>query len=119
MLLRLTEERLKNFSAIVFLNTTGDVLDTYQQADLERFIQAGGGYVGVHAAADTEYHWPWYNGLVGAYFESHPQIQEASILNNNKEHLATKHLPDKWVRTDEWYNFKADTRRLGYLALVG
>lgn len=104
---QMTEEVLKTFSVVVFLNTTQDILDHYQQADFERFIQAGGGFVGVHAAADTEYHWPWYNGLVGAYFDSHPEIQEAMILRSDQEHTSTAHLPETWERTDEWYNYKS------------
>src|SRR5690606_18172627 len=67
-----TEENLKQYSAIIFLSTTGNVLDHYQEAAFERYIQAGGGFVGIHAATDTEYDWGWYNKLVGAYFLSHP-----------------------------------------------
>ena len=104
---QITEEVLQTFSAVVFLNTTGDILDQYQQADLERFIQAGGGFVGVHSAADTEYHWPWYNGLVGAYFESHPKVQKATIEKADTEHPSTETTPNPWERTDEWYNYKA------------
>ena len=64
------EKFLEKYNVIVFLNTTGDVLNDAQQLELNRFIQAGGGFVGIHAAADTEYDWPWYGKLVGAYFES-------------------------------------------------
>ncbi len=101
-----TEDSLVNYAAVVFLNSTGDVLDYYQQADFERFIQAGGGFVGVHAATDTEYEWPWYNKLVGAYFKGHPKVQEATLKVIDKNHPATSMLPDEWVRSDEWYNFK-------------
>ncbi|WP_336514737.1 ThuA domain-containing protein [Pollutibacter soli] len=101
-----TEDSLKNYSAVIFLNTTGDVLNQYQQADFERYIQAGGGFVGVHAATDCEYSWPWYGKLVGAYFKSHPKIQPAKILVTDKSNPATEHLPDVWERTDEWYNFR-------------
>jgi glucose/arabinose dehydrogenase/cytochrome c551/c552 len=103
----ITEENLKQYAAIVFLNTTGDVLDARQQADMERFIQAGGGFVGVHAAADCEYGWPWYGKLVGAYFKSHPATQPAKITVVDKSHPSTAHLPDVWERTDEWYNFQS------------
>lgn len=101
-----TEDNLKNFSAVIFLSTTGDILDAAQQAEFERYIQAGGGFVGIHAAADTEYDWPWYGDLVGGYFHSHPQIQEAQIKVVDKSHISTKMLPDVWKRTDEWYNYK-------------
>jgi cytochrome c len=69
------EDSLKNYSAVIFLNTTGDVLNHYQQAEFERYIQAGGGFMGVHSATDCEYNWPWYGKLVGAYFKSHPKTQ--------------------------------------------
>lgn len=100
------EEQLAEYSVVIFLSTTGDVLDHYQQADFERYIQSGGGFVGVHAAADTEYDWPWYNQLVGAYFLSHPSQQKATINILDKTHPSTKELPDTWEHFDEWYNYK-------------
>lgn len=101
-----TEDSLRDFSAVVFFNTTMDVLDYPQQADFERYIQAGGGFMGIHAATDTEYDWPWYGKLVGGYFASHPKVQEATLRVTDRTHGATKHLPETWVHTDEWYNFK-------------
>ena len=65
--------------------------------------------MGVHAAADTEYDWPWYGKLVGGYFDSHPSnpnVRKATINVVNKSHPATEHLSDTWIRTDEWYNYK-------------
>ncbi len=70
---KFTENNLRQYSAIIFLNNTGDVLNTAQEADFERYIQAGGGFVGIHAATDTEYDWAWYGKLVGAYFSDHPR----------------------------------------------
>ena len=70
---------LAQFQAVVFFNTTLNVLDDEQQAAFERYIPAGGGFVGIHSAADTEYDWPWFAGLVGANFESHPGIQVTTI----------------------------------------
>lgn len=101
-----TDNNLKKYAAVVFLNTTGDFFNQEQEAALERYMKRGGGFVGVHAATDGEYNWPWYGKLVGAYFESHPETQQATLRVYNKEHAATRHLPDEWVRTDEWYNFK-------------
>jgi glucose/arabinose dehydrogenase/cytochrome c551/c552 len=100
------EDSLRSYSAVIFLNATGDVLDAYQQAFFERYIQAGGGFVGVHAAADCEYGWPWYGKLVGAYFKSHPKIQPAKLKVVDRNHPSTKHLPEVWERSDEWYNFR-------------
>lgn len=108
-----TDDSLKNYAAVVFLNTTGDALDQYQENAFERYIQAGGGFVGVHAAADTEYEWGWYGGLVGAYFLDHPgindtfpNVQEAVIKVLDKNHPATAQLTSPWKRTDEYYSFK-------------
>ena len=101
---------LKDFEAVVFLNTTGDVLNPVQQSQLARFIQAGGGFVGIHSATDTEYGWPWYGELVGAYFDGHPNnpnVREASLDIVNANHAATDSLPSRWTREDEWYNFKS------------
>jgi cytochrome c len=98
------EENLKKYNAVIFLSTTQDVLDPIQQADFKRYIEAGGGYVGIHAAADTEYEWPWFGKLNGAYFKSHPQIQEAKLKKVRP--FGPNTLPDIWIRTDEWYNFK-------------
>ena len=103
-----TENTLKNYRAVIFLNTTGDVLDPAQQDEFERFIQAGGGYVGVHAATDTEYDWPWYGKLAGAYFESHPNnpnVRTGVFRTLRKDHPSTEGLPDRWEREDEFYNF--------------
>ena len=104
------EAYLKDFMAIVFLNTTGNVLDPVQQSQMERFIQAGGGYVGVHSATDTEYGWPWYGKLAGAYFDSHPMnpnVQEGLVKVVQSNHTATDSLPASWTVADEWYNYKS------------
>ncbi|HNP20547.1 MAG TPA: ThuA domain-containing protein [Panacibacter sp.] len=101
------EDSLKNYAAVVFLSTTGDVLNYRQEEAFERFIQAGGGYVGVHAATDTEYDWGWYGRLVGGYFNGHPKPQEAKFVIKDKDFPATKFFTDTiWKRTDELYNFK-------------
>lgn len=101
-----TYKNLKKYSAVIFLSTTGDVLNADQQAAFEKFIRSGKGFVGVHAATDTEYDWPWFAKLVGANFASHPKTQKATLHVADKTHIATKHLPAVWERTDEWYNFK-------------
>lgn len=100
-------ESLGAFDVVVFASTTGDVLDAAQQGALEAFIRAGNGYVGIHAASDTEYDWPWYGALVGAYFKAHPAIQVADVHVVNDTHPSTQHLPAVWQRTDEWYGFRA------------
>lgn len=101
---------LKNYNAVVFLNTTGDVLNAEQQDAFERYIQAGGGYVGIHAATDTEYGWPWYGQLAGAYFLDHPMdpsnVQTGKMMVKEKDHWATRGMPDEFDKTDEFYNFR-------------
>ena len=103
-------QSLNQFELVIFLNTSGDVLNSEQQNAFESFIQNGGGFVGVHSASDTEYDWQWYGGLVGAYFESHPAIQTATINVEDNLHLSTQHLGVTWTRNDEWYNFGANPR---------
>ena len=102
------EDILKEYSAVIFLSTTANVLDHKQEAAFERYIQAGGGFVGVHAATDTEYDWNWYGKLVGAYFQSHPRgTPEADFIIKDKNFVATNFFTDSiWHRTDEMYNFK-------------
>ena len=102
-------ENLKNYGLVVFLSTTMDVLDNSEQKAFEEYIQSGGSFLGIHAATDTEYDWPWYGKLVGGYFESHPNnpnVLEAKINVLSKEHSSTSHLNETWKRSDEWYNFK-------------
>ncbi|MFF3458292.1 ThuA domain-containing protein [Streptomyces sp. NPDC002730] len=105
-----TTSNLARFDAVVFLSTTGDVLGADQQKAFENYVSTGGGYMGVHAAADTEYDWAFYGGLVGAYFASHPQIQPATVRVEDHTHPSTAHLDDAWERTDEWYNYRTNPR---------
>jgi len=97
---------LQRYKLVVFLNTTGDVLNSAQQSAFENYIRSGGSYMGIHAATDTEYDWPWYGQLVGAYFNGHPNIQQATVNLVEQNHPSTSHLPNAWQRTDEWYNFR-------------
>lgn len=105
-----TTANLARYEAVIFLNTTGDVLNATQQSAFESYIGGGGGFVGVHSAADTEYGWSFYGNLVGAYFASHPAIQQANVKIENRAHPATAHLPQTWTRTDEWYNYQTNAR---------
>ncbi len=100
------EDSLQKYAAVIFLNTTGNMLNNFQEADFERYIQAGGGFVGIHSATDGEYDWGWYTRLVGGQFASHPKQQDAVLKVVDQTHASTKHLPAEWKRKDEWYNFK-------------
>ncbi len=105
-----TDANLANYDAVVFVSTTGDFLNNEQQAALQQYIRGGGGYAGIHAAADAEYNWAWYGQLTGAFFDRHPAIQQATIKVEDKNHPSTAHLANTWVRTDEWYNFRTNPR---------
>ncbi|MFI7234367.1 ThuA domain-containing protein [Streptomyces cyaneofuscatus] len=105
-----TPQNLGAYEAVVFLSTTGDVLNGSQQNALKGYVDGGGGFVGVHAAADTEYDWPEYEDLVGAWFTSHPAIQEARLTTEDHVHPATAHLDDTWTRNDEWYDYRSNPR---------
>ena len=99
---------LAKYACVVFLNTTGNILNAGQEAAFERYIQAGGGFVGIHSATDTEYGWAWYGELVGAYFDGHPAIQHADVCICDSCHPSTSSLGTDWMRRDEWYNFDPD-----------
>ena len=105
-----SDSGLAGYDAVIFLSTSGDVLDDAQQAAFERFFRAGKGFIGIHSASDTEYDWAWYGGLVGAYFWAHPAVQEASVVVEDPQHPITASLPNPWRRTDEWYAFKTNPR---------
>ena len=105
-----TIENLSGYAAVVFLNTSEDVLDAEQQAAFESYIQQGGGFAGIHGAAATEYDWAWYGRLAGAFFDDHPTPQEAEVVVLDRTHPSTSHLPARMTRFDEWYNFRANPR---------
>ena len=113
-----TLQNLKQYKTVIFLNTTGDVLDDTQQKAFESYIQSGGGFVGIHGASDTEYDWQWYGNLVGAYFSSHPKQQMATLKVLNAKHQSTSFLPTEWKRFDEWYNFKWISTDLNVLIAI-
>jgi len=101
---------LARYRVVLFLNTTGTLLDSEQKSAFQRYVRAGGGFVGVHSASDTEYGWAWYGRLVGAYFAGHPPVQDAAIAIEDRKHPSTRLLPQPWVRRDEWYNFRSNPR---------
>ncbi|MCP3420983.1 ThuA domain-containing protein [Nocardioides pinisoli] len=103
------DANLEQYEVVIFLSTTGDVLNATEQAAFERYIQAGGGYAGIHAASDTEYDWPWYGQLVGAYFNNHPAgTPTATVKVEDPAHASTHGIEPRWQRTDEWYNFRTN-----------
>ncbi|MDG2304653.1 MAG: ThuA domain-containing protein [Candidatus Binatia bacterium] len=118
-----TDDGLAKFEAVIFFNTTGDVLNDRQQLAFERYVQSGGGFVGIHSAADTERRgnvWPWYTRLVGAAFLSHPEdnVQQARLRVREGSHSATSHLAETWDRTDEWYDYERFNPNVNVLLAV-
>ena len=115
------DDNLKNYAAIIFLNTTDtadNLLNSDEKSAFQRYMRAGGGFVGIHAATDAEYHWDWYGKLVGAYFDSHPKIQQATLHVVDATHSSTIDLPQIWVRKDEWYNFKSISNDIHVLLTI-
>ena len=102
-----TDAILSHYDVVIFNSTTGDPLNDTQQAAFQRYIEAGHGYVGIHAAADSEYDWHWYGQLVGGYFRNHPNgTPTATVVVEDTNDPADAGLPARWERTDEWYNYK-------------
>jgi type 1 glutamine amidotransferase len=112
-----TRERLNSYRVVIFLSTTGDVLNADQEEAFKNFIRAGGGFVGVHSAADTEYSWPWYGQLLGAWFLSHPPLQDATLRVIDSQHPSTRDLPSQWRRFDEWYDFQSHPGDVAHVLL--
>ena len=100
-----TDDYVKQFQVIIFLNTTGDIFDSAQQKVMERFIQSGKGYVGIHSASDTEYDWEWYTKLVGRMFVIHPAVQTARLNVLDAEFPGIQGFTGNKLWTDEWYEF--------------
>jgi type 1 glutamine amidotransferase len=101
---------LHGYAAIVFLSTSGKVLDDAGRAALIEYIAAGGAWLGIHGASTTEYGWPWFGDLVGARFDEHPPVQAGAITIADHGHPATEHLETPWIRLDEWYAFRDNPR---------
>src|SRR5688572_8975712 len=105
-----TDANLAQFDVVVFLSTTGDVLNAAQQTAFENYIKSGGGFAGVHAATDTEYSWPWYGQMLGGYFRNHPPgTPTATVKVEDADEPSTTGIPASWSRVDEWYNFQGPT----------
>ena len=113
------DEKLKKYQAVVFLLTTGDILNDEQQAAMERFVRSGKGFVGIHSASDTEYDWDWYTQMVGRSFHIHPTIQTAELTVTSRKFPGVERMPERFLWTDEWYEFGAERiKGLNYILAV-
>ncbi|MFF5973533.1 ThuA domain-containing protein [Streptomyces sp. NPDC012769] len=113
-----TPERLARCAAVVLVSTTGTVLTDAGRAAFEAYVRGGGGLLAVHAAANAEPDWPFYGDLLGTRFDGHPEIQPGTVCVDTHDHPATAALPDRWERTDEWYNFTVNPRATGVRVLA-
>lgn len=107
---RMRPDFLEDFDALAFVNTSGNILDEAGRTAVRAFVEAGGGFAGIHAACDTAYDWPWYETLVGAWFLSHPLQQNAMVRIEDATHPSMRGLPARWKRWDEWYDYRANPR---------
>lgn len=114
----LNDDWLAKYDVIIMINTTGDVFNDAEQAAIEKFIQSGKGWVGVHAASDTEYDWKWYTDMVGHMFKIHPHIQTAMVDIHDNSFPGLGTWPKRRMWTDEWYEFKDGTRQPGFNYLI-
>ena len=118
--MRLNDQWLAKYDVIIMINTTGDIFNDAEQAAIEKFIQSGKGWVGVHAASDTEYDWKWYTEMVGHMFKIHPHVQTTMIDIHDNTFPGLSTWPKRRMWTDEWYEYIDGTRKenLNYLITV-
>ncbi|MDQ2752199.1 MAG: ThuA domain-containing protein [Bacteroidota bacterium] len=114
-----TDKILDQYAAVIFLNTTGDILDSAQQKVMGRFIEKGRGFVGIHSASDTEYDWDWYTKMVGRMFYIHPTIQTAKLNILDATFPGLQGFVNNKLWTDEWYQFSPETTTgLNYILAI-
>jgi type 1 glutamine amidotransferase len=99
-------DTLKKIDGVLFLCTSGNILEPTQKQAFETYMDAGGGFLGIHSATDTEYGWAWYGKMIGARFNNHPAIQTATLYKGKTLHPSIMGLPQSWQHEDEWYNFR-------------
>lgn len=104
------DQNLARYAVVIWLNTDSEVLNDGARRAFERYIRSGGGWVGIHAAAASEYGWSWYGQLLGAYFLGHPPVQSARVVVESPDHPSTAQLPQSFTMQDEWYSFRTNPR---------
>ncbi len=113
-----SDANLKKYNAVVFLNTTGNILSNTQRQAFQRYIRGGGGFVGIHGASGAETSWPWFCQLLGATFESHPDPQKGKVKIVDTKHPIMKGIPDNFEVLEEWHNFHFENKNINVLATV-
>ena len=113
-----TESNLKKYSALVFSNTNNVVFETdSQRVALMRYIQAGGGFVGIHSASGTERSWKWFKQMLGGTFYWHEPFQKFGVIILDQKHPSLAHLPKNWEREDECYYLREMNVNMTILAV--
>lgn len=119
-----TPENLSKFDIVVFNNFTGDALSPRQEAAFEAWLEAGGGWLGIHGSGDSSHKdWPWYSEtLLGSTFTAHPagpQFQTARLQSLAPAHPVLNDLPETWEHNEEWYSFDAPAQNFGLTPILG
>ena len=114
-----TKENLSKYKTLIFLNPTGsNVFSDEQKQALKSYINNGGGLLGIHAATDFCFEWEWYGKMIGAFFTNHPKVQQAKLISLRPKDKLMKGIPESWLHTDEWYNFKSFNKDVTVLVKV-
>jgi type 1 glutamine amidotransferase len=99
-----TEDQIKKYTLIVFPSTNNDVFaNDDQRLVFRRYIEAGGGMVGLHSVTGTERNWKWFKMLIGCTFSWHAKFQKFKVRVTDPEHPSMKDVPLVWEREDELY----------------
>jgi type 1 glutamine amidotransferase len=129
---RAIQQLSNNYKAVIFNSPTRDTLWDHARGrttggtrleqgreQLRKYIQGGGGFVGIHNAFGTEYDWRWYEGLLGnANYYNHGENQDGEVVIVNDRDESTKTLPRRWAFRDEWYNLVPFPTNVNVLATV-
>lgn len=112
-------QSLDSYNAIIFFNTSREILDDASRYALRHYMQGGGGFVAIHSAFASLYSWPYYQGLLGnAIFYSHDPVREGDVVMVNSTDASTQGLPKRWRFVDEWYNLVPFPTHVRFLATV-
>src|SRR5262245_26438671 len=109
---------LSSTNVLMFALTTGELaFDASQKDAIVRFVEGGGGFIGVHSAADTLYGWPDYGRIVGAYFKEHPWTRQGTVTVEDSMHSVTAGLGSSFSLVEEFYTFQTNPRSASHVLL--
>ncbi|KAI0648914.1 trehalose utilization-domain-containing protein [Trametes meyenii] len=113
-----TDDRLQQYDALLFLSNTGEVLDDTGKAAFQKYLDLGGNFIGIHSASDCLRNTTFFQKELGAAFDYHPELQNATVDVVGPSHPSTSMLPKAWAVRDEMYNFKSDPRSVGAVVVL-